>query len=120
MSDDHVRKSLLTKYPSGQEGVWQIYGEDPNCDLGGSHIEPHLETVSGRYADVVDYALKLNGFFTWGSGGRIVPYKYPNVKQIPDRRGPEYLKALCKEKEVLLKRLTEIELELKELDVDYE
>jgi hypothetical protein len=31
------RKRLLEKHSVEEKGIWQIYGEDPNCDLGGPH-----------------------------------------------------------------------------------
>lgn len=73
MSDrnDHVRIRLFEKYSRDEDGVWEIRGEDPNCDLGGPHHEPHLDTVEGKYADIVEYALTLGGFFQWGYGGSI-------------------------------------------------
>lgn len=42
---------LIETYPLDQEGIWQIYGEDPNCDLGGHHYEPLLATVTGKLED---------------------------------------------------------------------
>jgi hypothetical protein len=71
-ADKHfARNRLLQKYDANSVGEWEIYGEDPNCDLGGYHHEPFLEKVSGRYLDVVEYALSLPRFFDWGSGGDI-------------------------------------------------
>jgi len=52
-------------------GIWEIYGEDDNPDLGGKHYEPHLATVQGYFRDVYPYAFNLKGFWTWGGGGRI-------------------------------------------------
>jgi hypothetical protein len=63
----------LKKYRLDDEGTWNIYGEDPNCDMGGSHHEPFLETVEGPLSDVIDYAVNLKGFWQWGAGGRIEP-----------------------------------------------
>ena len=68
---ERTRARLAAVYDRDEEGLWDIHGEDPNCDMGGSHIEPHLETVEGRYGDVLDYALSLEGFFNWGHGGSI-------------------------------------------------
>lgn len=65
--DERTRKRLLeeVKDPNA-EGEWEIYGEDPNCDMGGHHHTPYLCTVSGTYKDVVEYALGLRGFYSWG------------------------------------------------------
>ena len=68
---ERARTRLAALYGRDEEGLWAIHGEDPNCDMGGSHIEPHIETVEGQYGDVLDYALSLDGFFNWGHGGSI-------------------------------------------------
>lgn len=64
--------------------VWDIFGEDPNCDLGGPHHEPHLDTVEGTYEQALAYGKKLPGWNTWGAGGRVSPAKIPNVKKLND------------------------------------
>lgn len=61
---------LVLIEPSKQ-GVWRICGEDPNCDFGGYHSQPYLETVSGKLLDVVKYAVELPRFWSWGAGGSI-------------------------------------------------
>lgn len=59
-------RKLLEKHDLDEEGTWQIYGEDPNCDMGGYHHTPFLETVEGRLRDVIEYAVCLGSF--WGVG----------------------------------------------------
>jgi len=66
-----ARARLLNNYPSDDHGTWKIFGEEHNPDLSGPHNEPKLKTVTGTYKNVVEYALSLNGFFSWGAGGRI-------------------------------------------------
>ena len=112
MSNDHVRKRLLEAYPANEFGTWRILGEDPNCDFGGSHHEPELETVTGTYKNVVEYATTLRGFFQWGSGGRLVkvPSSHKNVDNIVNN---PRVKELEKERDKLRARITEIEKELK-------
>jgi len=63
---------LLKTHTLDDVGVWRICGEDPNCDLGGHHYQPDLGTVQGKLRDVVEYAVKLDDFYTWGSGGDII------------------------------------------------
>lgn len=65
------RKTLLANYPATRYGIWVVRGEDPNCDLGGSHVEPLIGYVEGMYEIVVDWALVQPAFFAWGSGGSI-------------------------------------------------
>lgn len=59
-------------YLPGEYGVWQVKGEDPNCDMGGHHHEPSLGYFEGTFKDVCEHALTLNGFFSWGGGGRVI------------------------------------------------
>lgn len=63
-------------------GIWQIYGEDSNCDFGGTHYEPLLETVEGKLTDVIDYAVNLQGFWSWGGGGRIEKITITKPKKV--------------------------------------
>lgn len=112
MSNDHVRKRLLEVHPPDTFGTWRILGEDPNCDWGGGHHEPELETVTGTYANVVEYAITLRGFFQWGSGGRIIkmPNQYKNVDNVVNN---PRIKELEKERAKLQARIKDIEKELK-------
>ena len=52
--------------------IWAVYGEDPNCDLGGSHHTPLLGYFRGTHDAVLAHAKTLKNWTTWGSGGRIV------------------------------------------------
>lgn len=58
------------KYKLEEHGLWQVFGEDPNCDLGGYHHEPELGFFSGKLKDVIATAVLLPNFWTWGAGGR--------------------------------------------------
>jgi len=69
---------LLKEHSLDEEGIWEVRGEDPNCDLGGSHHEPYLCTLEGKLYDVIHEAVLMHGFWQWGSGGsikKIVPIK---------------------------------------------
>ena len=87
-SNEEFKKNLLSgkprrygqvAYAPDEFGTWRVYGEDPNCDLGGPHHEPDLGTFTGLYKDVVNKAVDLPGFFTWGGGGKIVKEKTINL-----------------------------------------
>lgn len=70
-------KSLLDcrfgkKHLPNDYGIWEVKGEDPNCDFGGYHHQPHLGFFEGTFKDVCKHALTLTGFFQWGSGGDVV------------------------------------------------
>ena len=62
-------RALLGKYSLDQEGLWEIRGEDPNCDFGGSHYMPELGIVDGKLRDVIEYGVELPSFWQWGGGG---------------------------------------------------
>ena len=113
MSDhSHVRTRLLKEYSPNTTGTWEIRGEDPNCDLGGHHHEPKLETVTGTYKNVVEYALTLPNFFSWGGGGRIIKVDPPsNMVNVDTLRNPRVLE-LEEERRQHQARLKEIETEL--------
>lgn len=64
-------RRLCEKYSLDEEGTWHILGEDPNCDFGGHHYQPELGTVEGKLRDVVEHAVNLKHFYTWGGGGDI-------------------------------------------------
>ena len=64
-------RKLFQKYKLDEEGTWEIYGEDPNCDFGGSHHTPHLGTFQGKLSSVLEIAVNLSDFYFWGGGGEI-------------------------------------------------
>lgn len=105
-------KDLIKKYPLSENGIWAIYGEDSNCDMGGSHSMPLLEHTQGKLDDVVQYAVELPGFWQWGWGGRIDKLPVPKLIK-PD--------AVKKRKEITEKlsaaeeEVTRLRKELKEL-----
>lgn len=70
------------KYDPKEYGTWRVTGEDPNCDLGGSHHEPDLGTFTGTFKDVAEKAVNLHGFFSWGGGGKIVKEKSINLSAL--------------------------------------
>lgn len=75
--------SLLKKYSLEDEGMWQIFGEDPNCDFGGCHSQPNLGFAEGKLADVIEYAVDLPGFWQWGAGGDIK--KMSEIKKVDNK-----------------------------------
>jgi hypothetical protein len=70
---DRRVQELRNKYPADKTATWEIRGEDPNCDLGGHHGNPRLGVMIGRYEDVLEKALSMPGFWTWGWGGKVEP-----------------------------------------------
>ena len=62
-------KQLLKVHKLEDVRVWDIYGEDPNCDMGGSHHQPYLATVEGSLIKAIEYAVGLTDFYQWGAGG---------------------------------------------------
>ena len=64
-------RRLLEKYSLNESGVWEVRGEDPNCDMSGYHHEPYLGTYTGVLSDVIKLADSLPGFWGRGAGGSI-------------------------------------------------
>lgn len=62
---------LQNKHSLDEVGIWEVRGEDPNCDYGGSHCNPYIGTYSGKLATVVKIAVLDDNFWTWGAGGYI-------------------------------------------------
>lgn len=75
-------KSLLKEHDPSDEGVWLVYGEDENPDMGGHHHQPLLGVYEGRLIDVVAYAVELPRWSTWGGGGKIERYREPKIQKI--------------------------------------
>ena len=64
--------------------VYSVYGEDPNTDMGGSHITPFLGNVEGTFTEVLEYAANnMSRFYAWGGGGHVVPYSSLNESSEP-------------------------------------
>ena len=106
---ERARARLMAQHGANEEGIWAIHGEDPNTDLGGSHIEPHIETVEGKYGDIVDYALSLPGFFGWGSGGSV---RKIEIKKRVDQKSIGERAELLKKRADLQKQLDEVDSKL--------
>lgn len=62
-------KRLLEKYSLSTEGLWEVFGEDPNCDFGGYHHKPSLGLVQGTLENVIRWGVAQGGFWQWGGGG---------------------------------------------------
>jgi hypothetical protein len=115
MSKENARARLLENYSPDEHGTWKIFGEDQNAELTGPHHEPKLQTVTGTYGNVVEYALTLDGFFSWGRGGRIekkaCQTKLLNVDALSNPR----VIILEAERKKLQARIWEIENEISNL-----
>lgn len=78
-----MKDNNLTGYAAMRfYGLWEVRGEDANPDMGGHHHEPLLGYFEGRLIDVINYAVLLDRFYTWGSGGSIKQYVHPDIKKI--------------------------------------
>lgn len=101
-------KRLLDEYPLNTSGTWRIRGEDPNCDFGGHHYQPDLGVVEGTLSDVIEYAVDLKQYWTWGSGGDITPITVKKIDSATNKRTT----TLRQEAIDLVARLAEINKEL--------
>lgn len=72
-------QKLIEKYSLNEYGIWTVYGEDSNCDMGGHHYEPKLGVFEGTLEQVIRHATQMKGFWTWGYGGRIEKTKIQKI-----------------------------------------
>jgi hypothetical protein len=84
--------------------TWQVLGEDPNCDMGGSHHQPTLGFFTGKLSDVITLAVNLPHFWQWGGGG---DFKEVHIEPV-DEHSADKFRALQEEKAALQARLDEI------------
>lgn len=113
----YAGRDLLTKHSRDEVGIWQVFGEDPNCDMGGYHHEPFLGLIEGKLDDVIYEAVTYGGFFHWGGGGKIKRYQSPGVqkaKTSAERDNVEY-DELSKKRKELEKQLAGVDAELAKL-----
>lgn len=80
----YAGRKLLEKHALVEYGVWMIRGEDPNQDFVGSHFQPTLGVFEGYLDHVIEAAVKLDRFWTWGAGGTIEKIQ---VIQVSSGRG---------------------------------
>ena len=99
--------NLLKKHNFDEEGIWEVRGEDPNCDLGGSHYQPRLGIYSGNLKDILELAVEMNSFWQWGAGGSISKIKIHTIEDVTEKR------ELYKERAKIEARLAEIDKKLK-------
>ena len=103
-------RELLKKHPDLTViGIWEVRGEDPNCDMGGTHHQPYLGTFTGELRDVIFMAVDLPGFWNWGAGGDIKAVEIQAVKDVATQKARREL--------VIEKRklITKLEQEIKSL-----
>lgn len=104
--------SLLNNHRLDEPGLWQVFGEDPNCYYGGCHSRPSLGFVEGNLKDVIMYAVELPNFWQWGAGGDIE--KIGNVK-IVDGNTANRRKRLNEHRAYLQEEIKVIDAELENL-----
>lgn len=92
-------RELVNKHKLDEHGLWNVRGEDSNCDLGGAHYMPDLGTFEGKLEDIIAYAVQLTGFWSWGAGGDIKKVAAP-VK-ITAESNAEQVKLKQREQELL-------------------
>lgn len=104
-----LEKNSLTDY-----GLWRVRGEDPNCDFGGHHHEPELGIFEGKLHDVIEYAVRLPRWYTWGYGGSIEPYGKKEIMKITSKSIDD-LEAMRKERDAVKKQMRALENKLQSL-----
>lgn len=120
MSEDYQKylstyggRTLLEQHNLDETGLWRIRGEDPNCDMGGSHIQPDLGYAEGTLRSVIEYAVDQPAFWQWGAGGTIT--KVTSIKIDPNNL--KRIRFLKDERTKLEGRIKEINEELKKYGV---
>lgn len=110
INDTYSGKQLLEHHSLDEEGMWEIRGEDPNCDLGGSHHQPKLGIVQGKLRDVIMYGVDLPGFWQWGAGGN-----FESIGVIPkiDSKSIEVRNELLAEEVRLIRELKAVQERLR-------
>ena len=76
----YAGKQLLSKHSLDEKGLWKVKGEDPNCDMGGSHHQPDLGVVEGTLQEALEYGLAHKDFYSWGGGGDFEKIKIIKAK----------------------------------------
>lgn len=64
-------KRITKEHSLDETGIWEVFGEDSNCDMGGSHHMPSLGMYEGKLRDVIAVAVELPSFWQWGGGGDV-------------------------------------------------
>lgn len=95
-------KQLFEKYSKDEIGIWQVFGEDPNCDFSGCHSQPSLGFYDGFLQDIVYYAVDLPNFWSWGGGGDFKKVKIETVAAL------QRVSSLQREKQALLDQLADV------------
>jgi len=89
--NDGIRKFLgsydgakfAEKHSLSTTGIWVIRGEDPNCDLGGSHYHPLIGYFKGTAREALEYGINDSRWIVWGSGGSIEKIEIINEVKYP-------------------------------------
>jgi len=102
---------LLKKHTLDEVGVWEVRGEDPNCDFGGSHYNPLIGHFEGQLDDVIRRVVDHPQFWTWGSGGCITKITIQQVKHIDEKTQAEINK-LKQSKKHLERQINDVNVEL--------
>lgn len=79
INHSYYGRDLMSKHTLDEQGIWQVLGEDPNCDFGGYHHMPELGFFEGTLEQVIRKAVSMDNFYTWGGGGKIVKQVPPKV-----------------------------------------
>jgi len=67
----YAGRELIKKHALSTVGLWEVKGEDTNCDFSGSQHLPKLGYFNGILHSVITEAVKLPKFWCWGQGGEI-------------------------------------------------
>lgn len=111
-------RQLLQKHSLSEEGIWQVYGEDSNADLHGSHHQPLLGIYQGKLQDVIRHAVLMSGFWQWGAGGDIkkITISTIDMTHVEAKEAEERSQLLAKAEQERARLLQQMERERAQID----
>ena len=69
-------QELMNHHTLSDKGIWQMYGEDPDCKTPGL-VSPDalLVTIQGTLEQALKAAMGYPSFYTMGCGGKVIEIK---------------------------------------------
>lgn len=105
----YAYQELMKNHHLDEEGLWQVRGEDPNCDLGGHHHQPNLGVYAGKLKDILATAVIMPGFWQWGGGGSIVKINVKNINDVAKDAERARVEARARQREKIDQQIAELQ-----------
>jgi hypothetical protein len=108
-------RKLLELYKLNTEGMWQVYGEDPDGGMALHRSQPNLGIYTGRLCDILQVVTEMPNFWSCGSGGNLHLVRVITITE----NTASNLRKLKAEREKLLDKLNILNKELGLQEVVY-